>query len=122
MIFGVGVDIIEIERVKKAILRSPRFLERVFTEQEIADCAKKTDYFSSLAARFAAKEAVSKALGITMWVEKWRQIEVISENEVPTVLLKGKMLVRANSLDVKRIFLSLSHDRERAIAFAVAEK
>lgn len=122
MIFGIGIDIIEIERIKKAILRSPRFLGQVYTEMEIADCAQKPNYFSSLAARFAAKEAVSKALGVTMWVEKWRQIEVGQIEDRPSVSLKESMAERASQLGVKTIHLSLSHDRERAVAFAVAEQ
>ena len=122
MIFGVGVDIIELERVKRAVLRSPRFLGQVFTEGEIADCAKKTDYFASLAARFAAKEAVSKALGVTMWLEKWRQIEIRQQENIPTVTLHDNMLDIANRLAIEKISLSLSHDKTQAIAFALAEK
>ena len=122
MIFGIGVDMIEIERVKRAVLRSPRFLEQVFTAAEIADCAKKTDYFASLAARFAAKEAVSKALGVTLWVQKWQQIEIRQAEQVPTVILKDDMLAVSEKLGIVKIVLSLSHDKARAIAFAVAEK
>lgn len=122
MIFGIGIDIIEIDRVKKAITRNPRFLGQIFTEQEIANCAQKPDYVASLAARFAAKEAVSKALGITMWVEKWRQIEVEQVNDRPSVILKEEILAAANELGVAQIHLSLSHDKNQAIAFAVAEK
>lgn len=122
MIFGVGVDIIEIERVKKAVQRSPRFLGRVFTEREIADCAKKTDYFASLAVRFAAKEAVSKALGVTMWLEKWRQIEIKQAENIPLVTLEGDMLSAAKEKGVIAIHISLSHDKTQAVAFAVAEK
>ena len=122
MIFGIGVDIIEIERVKRAVLRSPRFLEQVFTAEEIVDCAQKTDYFASLAARFAAKEAVSKALGVTMWLEKWQQIEIRQAEQVPTVILKDDMLAVSEKLGIVKIALSLSHDKTQSIAFAVAEK
>lgn len=122
MIFGVGIDSIEIERVKKAVQRSPRFLGRVFTEREIADCVKKTDYFASLAVRFAAKEAVSKALGITMWLEKWRQIEIGQVENIPVVTLTGEILSAAQEKGIISVHISLSHDKTRAIAFAVAEK
>ena len=122
MIFGVGVDTIEIARVKKAVLKSPCFLHRVFTAGEIAICQEKPCYFSSLAARFAAKEAVSKSLGISLWIEKWQQIEITEEEHVPTVVLKEDILQQANQRGVQRIFLSLSHDQDKAIAFAIAEK
>lgn len=121
MILGVGTDIIEIERVKKAVERSPRFLTQVFTREEIAACEGKPDYVSSLAARFAAKEAVSKALGVTMWVEKWRQIEVAEQGHIPTVLLHGEIWQQAQQMGVAKIHLSLSHDKEKALAFAIAE-
>ncbi|MCI8336452.1 MAG: holo-ACP synthase [Peptococcaceae bacterium] len=120
--FGIGVDIIEIERVKRAVLRSPRFLGQVFTAAEIADCAQKADYFASLAARFAAKEAVSKALGVTMWVQKWQQIEIRQTEQVPTVILKDDMLAVSEKLGIVKISLSLSHDKTQAIAFVVAEQ
>ena len=122
MIFGVGIDIIEIERVKRAVQRSPRFLGQVFTEAEIADCAQKPDYFGSLAVRFAAKEAVSKALGITMWVERWKQIEIKQMAHIPVVTLAEDMLSAAEEQGVVTVHISLSHDKTQAVAFAVAEK
>lgn len=122
MIAGIGVDIIEIERVKKAIERSPRFLARVFTAQEILCCQAKPSYYASLAARFAAKEAVSKSLGLTLWVEKWQQIEIREENQIPSVVLQEDILAYAEQQGVKKIHLSLSHDQGNALAFAVAEK
>lgn len=122
MIFGVGVDTVEIERVKKAVLRSPHFLTQVYTAQEIADCKQKADYFASLAARFAGKEAVSKALGISLWVEGWQQIEIRQDRGKPLVAVTGQLAETAASCGVQEIHLSMSHDKARAVAFAVAER
>ena len=82
MIISLGIDLVEIEEIKISIQKSKHFLERVFTEQEILYCEGKSNRFESYAARFAAKEAVMKALG-TGWDEgvQWKQIEVFHRGE-----------------------------------------
>ncbi|HHX94918.1 MAG TPA: holo-ACP synthase [Clostridia bacterium] len=121
---GVGTDIIEIQRIAKIIDKfGNRFLNRVYSEDEILYAENKKGFFAaSLAARFAAKEAVMKALGTGVSGAKFKEIEITSQKGRPEVLLKGMTKKRADSLLVKCIHLSLSHCGEYAIAFAVAER
>lgn len=117
-----GVDLIEVERVEAALARyGERFARRVYTESEIAYCAGRA---TSLAARFAAKEAVSKMLGVGIQHRDgvdWRDIEIVSaQNGDPSLRLHGKAARRAAELGLHEITLSFSHTREHAIAFVVA--
>ncbi|EIF5084412.1 holo-ACP synthase [Clostridium perfringens] len=126
MIIGIGVDIIEIERVRQAIQNNKKFLSKLFTEREI-------DYFISrnmnsevVAGNFAAKEAVSKALGTGIRGFSFKDIEIL-RNELgkPEVILHNganlignKLVGNNNSL---RIHLSISHNNSNAIAYSVLE-
>ena len=117
-----GVDLTEITRIATAINRhGTRFLTRVYTAQELADCAARTE---SLAARFAAKEAVGKALGTGIWRHgvDWRDIEVRRDRQsgAPQLHLYNAAATRATTLGLHEWSISLSHDRDRAIAFVVA--
>jgi holo-[acyl-carrier protein] synthase len=117
-----GVDLIEIQRVRTAVDRyGDRFLARVYTLGELAVCNQRTE---SLAARFAAKEAVVKALGTGVWRcgIGWTDIEVLREpgSGAPTLILHGAAHVRAAELGLRQWSLSLSHDHTQAIAFVVA--
>lgn len=118
-----GVDLIEVERVEKSIARyGDRFLKRIFTPSELTYGAGRVH---SLAARFAAKEAVSKLLGLGIQHRDgvdWLEIEVISsENGDPRLVLYGRAQKRARELGLEEIALSLSHTHEHAIAFVVAQ-
>lgn len=118
-----GIDLIEVERVESAITRyGERFTRRVYTEGELKYCAGRV---TSLAARFAAKEAVSKLLGVGIQHHAgvdWLEIEVVSaENGFPTIALYGKAQARAAQLGLAEIALSFSHTREHAIAFVVGQ-
>ncbi len=118
-----GVDTIEIARVQAAIDRhGDRFLQRVYTEGELADCRGRAE---SLAARFAAKEAVAKALGTGIWRGgvSWSDIEVRrhSTSGAPILLLHSAAGDLAEELGLTEWSLSLSHDRTHAIAFVVAQ-
>jgi holo-[acyl-carrier protein] synthase len=119
MILRNGVDLIEIGRVKEAIERhGERFLTRVFTETEQRDCGGRV---SSLAARFAAKEAVAKALGCGIGDVSWLDIEVRSDElKAPYLVLHGEGEMRAKQLRLTNWSLSLSHTHSQAIAFVVA--
>jgi holo-[acyl-carrier protein] synthase len=112
---------VEIARIWTAIARHhERFLARVFTEIELAQCHERPE---SLAARFAAKEATAKALGTGIWRHGigWTDIEVVrSEVGAPSLHLHNAALQRATILGWATWSVSLSHDRERAIAFVVA--
>ncbi len=116
-----GVDIVEIERVRSAVARhGARLLARVYTPGEQQGCAGRAE---SLAGRFAAKEAVAKALGSGIWRDDvlWTEIEVLrGESGEPLLQLHGGAAARAARLGLGGWSLSISHDRTRAIAFVVA--
>ncbi len=117
-----GVDIIEIERVRAAIDRhGDRFLQRVYTAGELACCGQRVE---SLAARFAAKEAVAKALGTGIWRNgvNWVDIEVLKDGETgaPQLHLHGAAAAVAGKTALHTWSVSLSHDRTRSIAMVVA--
>lgn len=118
-IVGVGVDVVEIDRFAEALRRRPRLAERCFTEAEAAYCAAKPFPPQHFAARFAAKEAVGKALGIGM--TRWREVEVVRGRGAPTIALHGRYAERARELGVERVHVSLTHGRDSAMAFAVVE-
>ena len=118
---ATGVDIIEISRIRRVLDRySQRFLDRVFTPAEIEYCRGRAP---NLAARFAAKEATMKALGTGVRGVSWKDIEVIrAESGAPSVKLHGRAKARAERLQVVEISLSISHSREFAVAFVVAQR
>jgi len=121
MIIGVGVDIIDVERIQAALNHArtgERFRVRVFTDEEIAYCGRRRNAAESFAARFAAKEAMMKALGHAYG---WREIEVCRANGPPTLRLHGRAQERAVQLGVRHIHLSLSHTATLAIAYVIAE-
>ena len=125
MIVSIGIDIIEVYRIRETISRTPRFLERVFTVSEREYCeAKGAAAAQSYAARFAAKEAFLKALK-TGWRGKitWHDIEVLSgEMGVPTLEINGEAQTIMGNLGANRIHLSLSHTTEHAVAQVILER
>jgi holo-[acyl-carrier protein] synthase len=125
MIVGTGTDLIEISRVADSIARfGDRFLQRIYTAGEIAYCQrKKLNSAESFAARFAAKEAGAKALGtgIAKGVA-WSEIEVTHlPGGRPTLLFHGRAAQRAAAMGVTGVHISLSHNRDSAIAVVVLE-
>lgn len=124
MIVGIGTDIVKVERVRRLLERYPNFVERVFCAGEITHCQGKANPEQSYATRFAAKEAVMKALG-TGWDGRvnWRDIEVFTDkNGKPDILLRGGALERLTALAADRVHLSLTHEKEYALAFVVLER
>jgi holo-[acyl-carrier protein] synthase len=120
-----GVDLIEIDRIERVLARhGDRFLARVFTQAEVSYCRGRP---SELAARFAAKEAVSKALGVGMRMLSrdgidWRDAEIVGDGRgKPLVRLSGRAAERADELGLGEWAVSLSHTREYAVAFVVAQ-
>ena len=120
-----GVDLVEIARVERALSRhGDRFLERVFTPAEVLYCRARP---AELAARFAAKEAVAKALGVGMRMMArggigWREAEIVGDlRGKPLVRLHGRAAERAEELGLTEWAVSLSHTHEHAIAFVVAQ-
>ncbi len=121
MIIGIGIDIIEIRRIERAL--SPRFIERVFTPREIAYCeqSRRTEKY---AARFAAKEAARKAIGAATPVTalSWHDVEVSSSPEgAPQLLFHGRAAELVQKLKVTRAHVSMSHSVENAIAQVILE-
>jgi holo-[acyl-carrier protein] synthase len=117
LVAGVGIDLLEIERLERALERRPRLAERLFTEAERAYAAGRARPGQHLAARFCAKEAVAKALGLEAW--SFREVEVLSAGRRPTVRLFGAAAARATALRV-RVEVSLTHTRRDAAAVAIA--
>ncbi len=121
---GVGVDIVDVDRVKDMAQRyGERFLKRIFCDEELRYCHRFADPFPHLAAHWAAKEAVSKALGtgfsqgvtpksICVFHYPWGE---------PTAVLRDGALARAQKLGVRKVWLSLSHTQRDAVAMAVLE-
>ena len=124
MIVGLGIDIAEVNRVEAAIARhGRRFLERVFTDGEIAYCESHRNRFERYAGRFAAKEAAMKALG-TGWTNgvRWVDIEVARETSGrPALVLHGVTHQHAKRLGVRRISLSITHSGNTALAEVIFE-
>ena len=118
---AVGVDMIEIARVARVLKRHPsRFLDRVFTPEEVAFCRGRVP---ELAARFAAKEAMMKALGTGARSVAWRDIEVLPDRRgKPLVYLYGGAAERAKAIGLDAMDISLSHLAEFAIAVAVCSQ
>jgi holo-[acyl-carrier protein] synthase len=112
---GIGIDLLEIDRLERALARHPRLADRVFTAAEREYAAARARPGRHLAARFAAKEAVVKALGLSGF--GLRDIEVVA-GEPPTVRLSGRA---AEAAAGRRIDISLTHSRDNAAAVAVAE-
>jgi holo-[acyl-carrier protein] synthase len=118
-IAGIGVDLARIPRLRRVVERwRERFLERVFTPEELAYCRRRRDPIPHLAARFAAKEAALKALGTGLRLGvRWRELEVRREpGQAPTMVLSGRSLALARARGARRVLVSLTHDGEYALA------
>jgi holo-[acyl-carrier protein] synthase len=121
VIKGIGVDIVEVERIELAIKRRSRFSERVFTDTERDYCLSKHRPHLHFAARFAAKEAALKALGTGLRGVKWTDLEVQRDKwGKPFLNLNGAAAELARDRGICDIFISLSFSRESAIAQAIA--
>jgi holo-[acyl-carrier protein] synthase len=122
MIFGIGVDVVEIERMNQVIKKWGNvFLKKVFTDNELSYAEEKYNPAQHIAARFAVKEAVSKALS-TGWGGgfRWKDIEIKNdETGKPNVIVHGKM---KDSLQNCRIMVSISHSENVVVASAIIEK
>lgn len=122
MIKGIGIDIIEIERIHKALTRNNRFLERIFTEKEIEYFNSKNKNANTIAGFFAAKEAVSKAFGTGLSGFNWTDIEICKEKSgKPSINLHRKARELAKRKGISDLQISISHSKENAVAFAIAE-
>lgn len=121
-VVGVGTDLVEVERFRLAMTRrGSRFSERLFSDDERRYAQRHRDPAPRLAARFAAKEAVMKALGVGLWKFAFRDVEVVrAPSGAPSIALRGKAADLATAGGVGSWQLSLSHTDETAIAVALA--
>jgi len=123
MIYGIGTDIVKIKRVEKMINRwQERFLDRVFTKDEIEYCRKKSDSFPCFAARLAAKEAAGKMFGTGLGEINWKDIGVLNDRQGnPYLEFKALAKNKIKKNNIENVHLSLSHEKEYAIAYVIAE-
>jgi holo-[acyl-carrier protein] synthase len=112
---GVGIDLLEVDRLERALERRPRLAERLFTEAEREYASTRARPVMHLAARFCAKEAVAKALGLTAW--SFRDVEVVATGAAPEVRLSGSAAERAAELGAT-VTVSLTHTATLAAAVA----
>jgi holo-[acyl-carrier protein] synthase len=121
-VLGLGTDLVEIDRFRLAMTRrGARFAERLFSADERAYAERHRDPAPRLAARFAAKEAVMKALGVGLWKFAFRDVEVVrAKSGAPSLALRGKAAILADARGVRAWNLSLSHTDATAIAVALA--
>lgn len=121
MIKGLGIDIIEIKRIKRAVEKNHRFLSRIFTANERKAFEEKNYLPQTIAGYFAAKEAVGKALGSGIRNMKWQDIEILKDPlGKPYVKLHNNAENLAYSINISRVLVTISHSRENAIAQAIA--
>lgn len=119
---GIGIDAVEVERFRLILKRRPRLLERLFTEAEIESLIDRVDPTPGLAARFAAKEAAMKALGVGLGEVGFREIEVVrADSGAPSILITGRAKNLADALHVTELHLSMTHTRLMASAVVLAD-
>ena len=121
MVQGIGIDIIEIDRIRQSVDRlGDHFLRKIYTPQELAYCSSKQNMYQHLAARFAAKEAAGKALA-TGWSGefRWKDVEIMNNpSGQPRITITGKLREKLSS---SRIYLSISHSDNHVVAMVVIE-
>ncbi|MDD4801504.1 MAG: holo-ACP synthase [Syntrophomonas sp.] len=119
----IGIDIIDIARLKNVINRTPRFLQRVFTQQEIEYCMGKKDPYPSLAVRFAAREALRKLDKVFIKGIRFHDTEVVVDSEgKPQLILHEGAKSKAQEAKIDEFSISLAHSQEQAIAVVIANK
>ncbi|MCK8826179.1 holo-ACP synthase [Natroniella acetigena] len=118
---GLGIDIVEIERIEEAIKKRERFKQRIFTNGEINYCEQYKESWAYYAARFAAKEAIVKALGTGFRGFEWKDIEIVKDElGKPAVKLHNQAHKIAEEREIKEFLISISHSRDYAVAQAIA--
>lgn len=126
MIYGIGVDLVRVDRLAKAIARyGDRFLKRIFTPQEIEACQGRTWAVSGFAMRFAAKEAFSKALGVGLRKEgiRWREVEVVpNPMGKPELVVTGRAAQLCAAAGITNMHLTLTDEDHLALAVVILER
>lgn len=120
-VIGVGIDAVELDRFRRSLTRTPRLAERLFTDEERAYADLRNDPTERLAARFAAKEATMKAMGVGLWRFSFQDVEVVrAPTGAPSLLLHGKAAELAGELGISEWRLSITHTERTAHAIAIA--
>lgn len=118
---GIGLDLVDVDRMRRVLTRTPSLVGRLFTPAEQAYATRVADPTERFAVRFAAKEAVMKALGVGLGAFDWHDVEVVrSEAGVPSLAVSGRAAVLADAVGVTEWKLTLSHTHGVAEAIAVA--
>ena len=119
-VVGIGVDLVDVDRVKLILIRRKTFVERVFTPKEIEYCERQASPAECYAARWAAREACRKALGGIRGM-RWHEVRVErAPSGAPSLVLEGTSRARADALGVSQVLLALTHERRMAAAFCMA--
>jgi holo-[acyl-carrier protein] synthase len=122
MIVGIGVDAVDVERMREVLARTPSFRIRTFTDEERAYCEQMNDPTERFAVRFAAKEAVMKSMGLGLGAFGFYDCEtVVAESGAPSLVLRGPALEHARQRGITHWHLTLTHTAISAIAMVVAE-
>jgi holo-[acyl-carrier protein] synthase len=120
-VIGIGVDLVEVDRMRTVLARTPTMAEKLFTEGERAYATTANDPAERFAARFAAKEAVMKALRVGLGAVDWHDIEVVRNDQgAPALVITGRAQALADEAGVTRWLLTLTHTTTMAEAIAVA--
>ena len=121
-VIGLGVDLVDVHRVEGILKRDPRFVRRIFSDDEIDYCDRSPRRAECYAVRWAAREACAKALG-GIPEGRWRDIRISrADDGAVTVELDGAARARAEELGADRLLVSLAHERDQALAFCLALK
>lgn len=119
---GIGIDAVEVERFRSVLKRRPSVVDRVFTPQEVESLSGRSDPVPGLAARFAAKEATMKALGVGLFEIAFRDIEITRQSSgAPSLRVTGRARQRADVLSVDEIHVSMTHTQLIASAVVVVD-
>lgn len=123
MIYGIGIDIVRVERMREVIEKwGEKFLRRIFSEEELSYCYKKKNPYLSLAVRFAAKEAFIKAIGSETAIS-FTEIEIINNDKrIPLIEVHGRVKDFLKEKTINKIHLSLSHEHDYGIACVILER
>lgn len=122
-IVGIGIDVVDVARMRETLSRTPSLRERCFTPGERAYAERARDPTERLAVRFAAKEAVMKAMGVGLGAFGFHDVEVVrADDGVPSLLISGDAARLADNLGIARWHLSLTHTETTAAAYVIAER
>lgn len=120
-ILGIGIDLVEVDRIRRLVNKYPKFIDRLFTKEEIDYCNSKKNRLVHFAGKFAAKEAVIKSMGVGNKSLKLRGIQVsVNKNSIPKINLQGIAFSFAKDKNIEEILISITHTKEYAIAIAYA--